>query len=58
MLVIDFKAPPGASAGVTGWRTKRICVPAARSMLADMIANQAEADQAKASLAASLRETL
>lgn len=44
MVVIDFKAPPGASAGLTGWRTKRVCVPYARALLADMVANQEEAD--------------
>lgn len=47
MIVIDFKAPRGSTQGITGWKTKRICVIKARQILADMIANNEEAEKEK-----------
>lgn len=47
-VVIDFKSPS------IGWKSKRICIPAARNLLADLIANEAEAEEVRGKRAAAL----
>lgn len=45
-VVIDFKSPN------IGWKTKRICVPCARTLLADTIGTDQEAREHEAKIAA------